>query len=315
MTALVIGCGVSGLSSGIRLLEAGIPTEIWTREPALKTTSSVAAAFWYPYKVYPAELILTWAEATYNELSRLADTPSSGVTMRESLEIFPDSTPDPWWSGIVSSFRPATADELPVGYADGCAFYSPIAEMPIYLTYLQQRFEELGGKVQLRPVDSIAQVLDYHDAVVNCAGLGARQLIGDPTMIPIRGQIVRVSQVGVERLLIDERNSDGLTYIVPRSNDCVLGGTSESGAESTEPQALTAADILTRCISREPRLVDAMVLEHRVGLRPGRPAVRVEIDPNVSKTLLVHNYGHGGAGVTLSWGCADRVTELVLRHR
>ncbi len=90
----------------------------------------------------------------------------------------------------------------------------------------------------------------------------------------------------------------------------MLGGTAEPNDESLVPNEQTAAGILTRCIQLEPRLANAVVLEHQVGLRPGRPGIRLEVDRNVTHGRLIHNYGHGGAGVALSWGCADEVARL-----
>jgi D-amino-acid oxidase len=97
---------------------------------------------------------------------------------------------------------------------------------------------------------------------------------------------------------------------VPRSQDIVLGGTAQEGDERLAPDQATAAAILERCARLEPRLRGAEVLEHKVGLRPGRPSVRLEAERRAGG-LLVHNYGHGGAGVTLSWGCADEVARLI----
>ncbi|HEY2792992.1 MAG TPA: FAD-dependent oxidoreductase, partial [Micromonosporaceae bacterium] len=67
-----------------------------------------------------------------------------------------------------------------------------------------------------------------------------------------------------------------------------------------------AAGIVARCAAIDPRLASARVLEHRVGLRPSRPSVRLEAVAQNGRTVI-HNYGHGGSGVTLSWGCADDV--------
>jgi D-amino-acid oxidase len=53
------------------------------------------------------------------------------------------------------------------------------------------------------------------------------------------------------------------------------------------------------------------VLAHRVGLRPVRPQVRLETQAVPGGRHVVHNYGHGGAGVTLSWGCALAVAGAV----
>lgn len=310
MNALVIGCGVSGLSSGIRLLESAVDTEIWTREPAAETTSSVAAAFWYPYKVYPEDLVFNWAAATYTELIKLAAIVGTGVVVRELLEMFSGQAAQPWWHEIVNDFRRSTGAQLPPEYSDGYLFACPVAEMPMYLAYLQWRFEDLGGTVRMRTVDSVTELFDNHDVIVNCTSMGARELVGDQTMIPIRGQVVRVSQVGIERILLDQHGAAGLTYIVPRSRDCVLGGTAEPNDEGLAPDEQTAAGILARCVKLDSRLADAVVLEHQVGLRPGRPAVRVELDRDVAHGRLIHNYGHGGAGVALSWGCADEVARL-----
>ncbi len=129
--------------------------------------------------------------------------------------------------------------------------------------------------------------------------------------IPIRGQVVRVAQVGLDRFILDDYGPNGIAYIVPRINDCILGGTADEGAEDLTPDPATAEAILARCIALEPRLREAAVLEHKVGLRPGRPTVRLEVERPVIGKLLVHNYGHGGAGVTLSWGCAAEVVRLV----
>jgi D-amino-acid oxidase len=217
---------------------------------------------------------------------------------------------DPWWRDALPGFRRATPSELPAGYADGYAFAAPVIEMPIYLAYLQARFANLGGQVEARAVATIDEALAASDLVIDCAGLGARELVGDASLFAIRGQVVRVKQVGIERFWLDDYGPRGLAYIVPRSNDIILGGTAQEGDEQLEPDPATAAAIFERCAWLEPRLRDAAILEHKVGLRPGRPAVRLEAEQHSSGKRLIHNYGHGGAGVTLSWGCADEVVRL-----
>jgi D-amino-acid oxidase len=311
MEVIVVGCGVSGLSCGVRLLEAGYAVRIWARDLPHQTTSSVAAAVWYPYKAYPERLVVGWAAATYADFVQLAQVHGTGIRMRAGVELFPWRVEEPWWRAAVPGYRRATPAELPAGYHDGYVFEAPVIEMPLYLGWLLRRFEALGGRVERRELRSLGEALAAGDRVVNCAGLGARELAGDATVVPIRGQIVRVAQVGIERFVLDDYNPLGVTYIVPRSNDCVLGGTAEEGDERLTPDAATAEAIFARCVALEPRLRDAVVLEHKVGLRPGRPAVRLEAERHDRDKLVIHNYGHGGAGVTLSWGCAAEVVALV----
>jgi D-amino-acid oxidase len=308
---LIIGCGVSGLTCGIRLLEAGYGARIWARDLPPRTTSNVAAAIWYPYKAFPLERVGTWGVQTFAEFVRLAAEPDAGVTLRSGIEIFPQPVGDPWWRDNVTVFRRAQSDELPNGYADGYVFEVPVIEMPIYLGYLMRRFQGLGGSIQIRALASADEALAACDLVVNCAGLGARELVGDDSLFAIRGQVVRVAQVGIARFTLDDYGPRGLTYIVPRSNDIILGGTAQEGDERLEPDPATAEAIVERCAALEPRLRGPEILEHRVGLRPGRPAVRLEAERPAPGKLLVHNYGHGGAGVTLSWGCADEVLSIL----
>jgi D-amino-acid oxidase len=306
----VVGCGVIGLTAAVRLREAGLEVRIVTAALPLETTSSVAAALWLPYKAYPEDRVLAWGRETFGVFEELTRVPESGVSMREGVEIWRQEVPDPWWASAVPGVRRCTSDELPPGYADGHAFVAPVVEMPIYLGYLLDRFTGSGGQIEHRAVTSLDEV-EGGSVVVNCAGLGARDLVGDATMQPIRGQIVRVRNPGLARFVLDEANPEGVTYVIPRSEDCILGGTAEDGEWSTEPDPRTAAAILERCAGLEPRLAGTEVLEHKVGLRPGRPEIRLEREDVAQGPPRVHSYGHGGSGVTLSWGCAEDTLALV----
>jgi D-amino-acid oxidase len=313
--AIVVGCGVIGLTAAISLREAGLNANIVTADLPEATTSSVAAAIWYPYKAYPEDRVLSWGRRTYEVFERLSDLPQSGVLMREGVEIWHEPAPNPWWADAVPQVRRCHEDELPSGYRDGHAFVAPIVEMPVYLSYLLDRFAASGGSVQRRTLASLdevsGEVSGEARVIVNCVGLGALDLVGDASMQPIRGQIMRVRNPGLTRFVLDEDNPEGVTYIVPRSEDCILGGTAEENEWNLEPDPETAEGILSRCAKLEPQLEGAEVLEHRVGLRPGRPAIRLEREGGPDNVPLVHNYGHGGSGITLSWGCAEETLRLV----
>ncbi len=308
---VVIGCGVIGLTAAVRMREAGLEVRIVTAALPPETTSVVAAALWMPYKAYPEDRVLAWGRETFEAFEEISGVAESGVRMREGVEIWRHEVADPWWAGAVRGVRRCTRDELPPGYADGHALIVPVIEMPVYLGYLLDRFLGAGGRVEHRLVGSLDDAGEGR-LVVNCSGLGARDLVGDESVEPIRGQIVRVRNPGLQGFILDEDNPEGVTYVIPRSGDCVLGGTAEDGNWDTEPDAETAAAILRRCRALEPHLANAEVLEHKVGLRPGRPEVRLEAEHVGDGRPRIHNYGHGGSGVTLSWGCADETLRLAL---
>ncbi|MBA2528782.1 MAG: FAD-binding oxidoreductase [Euzebyales bacterium] len=309
--ALVVGAGVSGLSVAVRLLEAGWDVRLWADKLPVDTTSGVAAAIWYPYRAYPEERVLAWGARSLAVFTELAHDPATGVDLREGLEVAREPLRDPWWAPAVPALRHARTEELPARYADGLVFRVPVVEMPVYLRWLEGRVSQLGGHIQQRRVRSLREPAEVAPVVVDCAGLGARELVPDPAVTPIRGQVVRVRNPGLTRFLLDESDPEGVTYVVPRRGDVVLGGTAQEGESELRPDPATATAILRRCTALEPRLAGAEILEHRVGLRPGRPAVRLEAEDLAGGTRVVHDYGHGGAGVTLSWGCAQAVVELL----
>jgi D-amino-acid oxidase len=312
MRAIVLGGGVSGLSCGIRLLEAGHTVELWARELSPHTTSDVAAAVWYPYRAYPQDRVTGWARRTYDLLCELSRLPEAGIQVVRGVELFTEEPPDPWWLPCVPSFRRATAEELIPGFAYGYSFEAPIIEMPRYLPFLQRRFQERGGRVLQREVRSLDEAWRAGpEVVVNCTGMGARTLVGDESLVPIRGEVLRVAPPPVTRFLFDESEVRGIAYVIPRSTDCILGGTAEEGNFSLAPDPAQAEGILARCRPLLPPGARLEVLEHKVGLRPGRPTVRLE-EERMAARRVIHNYGHGGAGVTLSWGCAEEVAARVL---
>jgi D-amino-acid oxidase len=298
---IVVGAGVVGLSCAVRLLEAGHRVDVLARDLPRETTSAVAAAIWYPYHAFPQDRVTAWAARSYQAFASLAGESDTGVRMVAGTEVLRDAEPDPWWASAVPSLDRETS--LPEGYAAGWTFVTPLVEMPVYLDWLSRRIVDLGGtltRLNLRELPAGA------DAVVNCSGLGARLLGSDRTVEPASGQVVYVEQFGLDRWWVDGASPDGPTYVVPRSRDIVVGGTDVEGDWSRTPSAEVASAILERAARLVPEVAAARVIRHKVGLRPVRPSVRLERDGRV-----VHCYGHGGAGVTLSWGCAEEATALL----
>lgn len=314
MFVIVLGCGVSGLSCGVRLLEAGHSVEVWGRELSPHTTSDVAAAVWYPYRAWPQERVSAWAKRTYTVLESLSrECPDAGILMVPGIEVFRRHVEDPWWRDSVPDFRRAHAEELPPGLLEGYHFTAPVIEMPRYLPFLMTRLRELGGRIVQRAVGSMEEAWARTPVVVNCTGLGARTVAGDDTLFPVRGEVLVVSPSPTDRFIFDDECESGIAYLIPRSGDCIVGGTVEEGNASLLPDAEKARGILERNAPLLPPGARLDVVGHKVGLRPGRPTVRLESEV-VGDRMVVHDYGHGGAGVTLSWGCAEEVVELVAAH-
>jgi D-amino-acid oxidase len=312
---VVVGGGVSGLSCAHELALAKLRVQVWTATPPEQTTSRVAAAFWHPYRADPIERVGPWAAVSYERFATIAADEAlgrvAGVEMREAIELYLQRQPDPPWSRYVDLFRHAMPDELPPGYAHGVVFESPMIEMPLYLPWLVEQLRGLGVEIVQRRIETLAPALECARAVVNCTGLGARELVPDPRMYAVRGQIVRRRRHGLDRILVADRATEGILYIVPRSEDVVLGGTADERDESLIENPAQTVAIVERCVRLEPSLAQAEQLGVNVGLRPCRDEVRLEQE-EVDGRLLVHDYGHGGAGVTLSWGCAEEVRDRVL---
>lgn len=308
MHVLVVGAGVSGLSCALRLLQAGYSVDIWTRELPQETTSTVAAALWFPYLAEPVSRVLPWSATTYRELVRLTENPETGVIMREGYEVFRDvQKEEAWWRSAVPSYRRASAEELPAGFADGFFATVPVIDMSIYLGWLEREVRAQGGMFTQRSVNSINDALGHADVVVNCTGIGAREVSHDFAVYGVRGQVQVVHAPDVNKFYLDD---EGPTYIIPRVNDVVLGGTAQKDVYDTGVDADTALAVRARCIELVPELEHAPILRNKVGIRPCRTTVRLEAE-DIGRMRVIHNYGHGGAGVTLSWGCADEVASLV----
>jgi D-amino-acid oxidase len=318
---LVIGAGVSGLTTATCLAEAaaGIEVAIQAAEPPEATTSVVAGALWGTHLVGADDRVPGWADETRGVLVDLAQSPAAGVHLAPGLmavrtpQEVPPETPA---SDSPPQFIPCAARELPPGYAAGWRLTEVLTSMPDYLGYLQGRFLAAGGQLlEPRSFDTLAQAAQLTQApvIVSCPGTGAHALVPDPSVTPVRGQTVVAANPGITEFFVGNSDDpDDLTYLFPHRDTVILGGTQEHGNWSREPDPATAERILAGCTEVEPRLAGVAVLGHRVGLRPSRPQVRLEAEAIPGGRHIVHNYGHGGAGVSLSWGCARDAARLAI---
>lgn len=299
-----------GLTTAVVLAERGSSrVRVWTRDPAGLTTSAVAGALWWPYRIEPLAQAQAWALRSldvYEELA--ADPESTGVRTVEGVlgEKGPDDVGG-WAATRLPGLRAATAEEYG---GQGLWARLPLIDMPVHLRFLRERLSAAGGVVEERTASDLGEA----DApvVVNCTGLGARDLVPDPSVRPVRGQLVVVENPGIRTWLVSTGRDGSLAYLFPQPGRLVLGGTAEEDAWSLEPDPAVAEAIVRRCAELRPQVAGARVLEHRVGLRPARDTVRLERETLPDGRVLVHNYGHGGAGVTVAWGCARDAANLAV---
>lgn len=307
MQVTVIGCGVSGLTTATVLRRRGHDAHIVTRELPHDCVSEVAGAIWSPTTVEPAERTGPWAIESRRVFAGLADNPATGVAPMVHVDLKRDA--EPHWGESTPWVTRLGSGDVPSGYAGGLRIDGFRIEPPIYLDWLLAEFEGLGGTVALTTVSDPTDVAG--DAVVNCSGLGSRELVDDETVYPIRGQMVLVPNPGITEGIADETDPSRISYVYPRSTHVYLGGQRAPEDNRTDPDPELTARILADAPRLDPRVAGRPVVTERVGFRPGRPEVRLEAEQLSDGRTIVHNYGHGGAGYIMSWGCAAEVASLL----
>ena len=320
---LVLGAGVIGLSTAVCLAEAGVSVTVAAADPPGRTTSVAAGAIWGPHLVGMDERVERWANATLTSLAKLSQ-PELGANALAGIVHAVTGTAasrdseaaPPEFAATAADLTECPPERVPAGYAAAWRLTATIISMPGYLDYLAGRFSRAGGRstfpAKIGRFADAGRLAPSARVIVNCTGCGARDLVPDPDVVPVRGQIVVVANPGITEFFVGTGSDPGdLTHLFPHGDVVVLGGTEQRGNWSLDADPDTAASIIAACAAIEPALRGAPVLEHRVGLRPARSRVRLEAERSGGVTV-VHNYGHGGAGVTLSWGCAEDAAELVL---
>lgn len=313
----ILGAGVSGLTCGVLFAENGYRAVVFAKEVGQQTTSGAAAAMWFPYDARPREKVIPWALETYKMLLELVHDSRSGVSMIE-LRQFSRSTelqiPD-WAVPLGATRLSPLANGLWPGhggaytFAGGFSLKVPLMDTTIYLEYLANRFAAAGGSIASKSqLEKLEDVDQQFNLVINCAGIGARDLVHDMDLEPHRGQVAIVPRIEALPCAIVCDDAP-LMYAIPRTNDCLFGGTN-TVSHDLVPDPATTGQIVAEC-SRVLGVAEPAVLADRVGLRPFRKSgVRLERDHLHDGRTVIHNYGHGGSGFTLSWGCAREVFGL-----
>jgi len=303
----VVGAGVSGLTTALVFAERGYDVSVFADEIGQATTSAAAAAIWFPYDAEPAAKVIPWALATYQVLADLANDPPTGVSMIELRQYSrAGELQIPDWAIRLGAFAVEEDDSFRHKFgefANGFSISVPLTDTTIYLDYLRDRLTNTGGVVHAGVrFQSLEDLNRKFDLVINCAGFGAKALVRDADLEAHRGQVAIVPKIKNLSCAIVCDDSP-LTYAIPRNNDCVFGGTNQVSEDRRIDPASTS-QIVSEC-SRALKIGNPRIVAEKVGLRPFRKSgVRVELEKLNDGRTVIHNYGHGGAGFTLSWGCA-----------
>lgn len=306
----IVGAGVSGLTCAAVLAERDYEPHIFASRDAESSTSGAAAAIWYPYDAEPPELAVAWGMISYGRFLDLSLDSSTGISLIE-FRIFSKSEriEAPTWANALIH-RQLGRDEILPAYTSGFAMRVPLIDASLYLPWLRTRVKQIHYGDEFTKFEDAGKEFDL---IVNCTGIGARSLTGDTKLEPHRGQIVIVPKHELPYAFVSE--DEPLTYVIPRTNDCVFGGSNDRGSYNTTIDRVLSQRIVNVC-SDVLGIEAPKPIGDRVGLRPfRRTGVRIDSELLDDGRRVIHNYGHGGAGFSLSWGCAQKVYELVERYR
>jgi len=302
----VIGAGISGMSVAYLLAEKGHDLHIIAKGFSPNITSNRAAAFWFPYHIRNDKRGIGWCLSSLNFYKSHCSI-ETGISMQKLVKAVKANTGDEdTWLDFMpqGSVKILQDSEAPAGYDKAYEAYVPLIETQIFLPWLYKQVERKGATLKQQQVFELHDLSIEYDLIINCAALGSRELCNDKTIIPVRGQVVLLEPGFPGHIFLDNQTP---AYIVPRKDATIVGGTYEENVfeERTEQESLN--DILKRAYSVFPGLDKRKIIGSWAGLRPFRPEVRVELEED---TNIIHNYGHGGSGYTLAFGCAEEVVKL-----
>lgn len=306
----VVGAGVVGLTTALELSRAGHAVRCVGDQAALETVSAVAGGLWFPYHVEPRDRVLGWGRVALERFTALAGRPGAGVALREGVMV-ERGAHDRWWTQGFSTWREAGRADLPQGATRGVVATVPIVTMPVFLPWLVEQCSGAGVELVRERVEDLREV--EAEVVVVAGGLRSGELLGAEGVVevtPSRGQVALLANPGIERWYVDDGHRGGMVYVLPHPDWVVCGGTDTEGTFDTVPDPEVHEAIVARAREAVPELVGAEVIASRVGLRPVAPAVSLGVSVRDGRAVVT-NFGHGGAGVTLSWGCAAEVVSLV----
>ncbi|CAF3601265.1 unnamed protein product [Adineta steineri] len=316
----VVGAGVVGLSTAlcIKSQHPSLSVTIIANRFLDATTSDGAGGLFRPDQRFiggvEPSILKDWCQTSFDHFNNLIFSniaAEAGVSQVSGYQLFNDSRPDPSYKNIVYNFRHLTKEELtifPDHYKYGYFCTTFYVETRKYMKYLTKLLNEKQVPFIKKKIHSFEELAENYDIVVNCIGYGAKDVCHDNLIRPIRGQMIRVRAPWIKHFYYTDDNC----YMIPNTDTIVLGGTRQLDDENTTVDLNDKDGIWQRCLRLCPSLAQAEILWDWAGLRPNREPIRVETETikyGNKQILIVHNYGHGGNGISLSWGTAIDATR------
>jgi D-aspartate oxidase len=324
----VLGAGIVGLTTAFELKTKFRNANINVISDKFNedTTSYVAAGLFRPGSSFSGpteELTRKWIKDSYNywdDLRNTSEGNKAGVTQISGYIFssqYPNIVRNNYLEKLVPLYRKVTEEELtlcPGEWKYGCFFTTLLTQSTEYLPWITLKLQTAGVNFFTSTIDSFTDINKKYDVIVNCTGLGAKFLCNDNKLVPMRGQVLKVDAPWIKTFFYGDYD----TYIIPGFNCVTLGGCRQYDSYDLRINKYDGLSIKERCESLVPSLKGAKLISEKVGLRPHRDPVRVEKDIktiNDRKIKIVHNYGHGGYGVTTAPGTSlyavDLVTEIL----
>jgi len=362
---IVIGGGVSGVTTALTLQLLGYDTTIYTAQtvdqvdnpnsqPAF--ASQFPSASIIPHSVYSDQLqsLFQYSQSTFYELRKLL---FPGLTTHKHFEVFEFDPGQPqycnWMLNLqpIADFDPDAIPKRPdADNLHGWAFDCLFADWPLYFPALMQLYKTCEGNIITKKLrtDDIPEL--PAELIINCSGAGSPTLFNDPVekQLVLRGHLLHRPEAPLitnsENEIISYNYTPGASvyadsagnacdvYCYPRKDGWIVGGSRQSGQLNQQSwnEQLADSDVTTidgisfpsQIISLNNEILDSTFghalnasddLTPLVGyryIRNTENGLRLESETSGSKRIY-HNYGHGGAGVTLSWGCALHIVSMI----